>query len=300
MRVIIPTPITDAVLVSSTVAEPGVGETAWAAGTAYAVGALAYRATNHRVYRRLVAGTTATAPELDTTTWELAGSTNRWGMFDAEVSTLTQATSAITVVLDVGAIDSLAMAGLVGSTATITLTDGPAGPVVYSRVVDLSAANIYDWYTYFFAPFDQATSLVLQDLPPYTAGRLTIAIAGTGTVACGAVIAGNRYDLGYSQLGITSGIKTYSRKSSDAYGFSFLEKRKAVKTLRAQVQTEAGAFNAVHRLLEANLDVICAWIGDDTGELDPLFAIGFYRDFSLAVQYADRGFYSLQIEGTTV
>ncbi len=298
MRVIKSTPITDAMIVSSDIAEPDAGEVIWAAATAYAVGALAYR-PNHRIYRRRVAGTTATVPESDAVNWELAGSTNRWAMFDPEISTQSERASSLTVVLDMGVADSLALANLQGSTAEITVTDGAGGPVVYHRLVDLEASSIYDWYTYFFEPFGQATALVLQDLPPYTNARLTVVITGPGTVACGTLLFGAAYQIGASQLGMAAGIRDYSRKTTDAYGLVTYERRRFAKTLRGQVVLDMGAFNGVHRLLESLLGLVCVWLGDDDGELEPLTAIGFYKDFSLTVNYGTRGYYSLEIEGMT-
>ena len=48
-KIIKPTVITDALLTSSTVAEPGAGEVAWNAATAYAVKDIVYR-PNHKRY----------------------------------------------------------------------------------------------------------------------------------------------------------------------------------------------------------------------------------------------------------
>lgn len=75
MIVIPPIEINEALLTSSTVAEPSAAATAWASGTAYAVGAVRYRATTDtwRQYRCTNAVTSATPPELDAGHWQDIG-----------------------------------------------------------------------------------------------------------------------------------------------------------------------------------------------------------------------------------
>lgn len=297
MRLIKPIVWADAMLLATPIAEPDTGETAWAAGTAYAVGQRAYR-PNHRIYRRLVAGTTATVPESDATNWAIAGTTNKFAMFDAEVSTQTVWPSPLTITIEPGQIDSLTLANAQGDSATITMTSVSGGGAVYGRTVDLSAVAIYDWWTYFFAPFDTAASVTLTDLPPWTDCQLTVTIvSASGTAKCGALIAGSLYEVGGVQYGVSAGSKSYTRKTTDSEGFSTVERRKNSKTLRAKVTVEEGAFNALHALLQEVDGLVCVWLGDDTGVMDPLNVVGFCRDFRLTVDYPSRGYYEFDIEG---
>ena len=70
MRVIRPVIITDAMLISSTVAEPDVAPdaaadpAAYSAGTTYALADRASLAATHRIYESLQAGNTGNSPEL--------------------------------------------------------------------------------------------------------------------------------------------------------------------------------------------------------------------------------------------
>lgn len=66
MKVIKPTPITAAMLISTNAAET---YAAWNGATAYVVGNIVLLTSTQRLYERLVAGTTATSPELDPTNW---------------------------------------------------------------------------------------------------------------------------------------------------------------------------------------------------------------------------------------
>ena len=307
MKVIAPVTITDAMLIAHNVAEPAAGETAWNAATAYTVGQLAIRTTTHRVYRRLVAGTTATAPESDLTAvlpalpnWEELSGTNRWAVFDQVTNSVSTRASPLDVTIAPGVVNALAIIGLVGSSVAVTMIDGVAGPTVYSRTVDLSLSVVADWSTYFFEPFRQRGSVTLTDLPPYINGRIQIVLTGPGTVACGGIIAGRLYTLGATQYGASAGIRDYSRKEVDAAtGLVSLEQRKFSKTLRAKLQLPTGAVNAAHTLLTELRSRACVWLADNGSDLEPLQVFGFYKDFTLDVGFPGVSHYSLEIEGMT-
>lgn len=301
MRVIQPVTITDAMLVSHNVSEPAAGETAWNAATAYAVGDLAMRSgTNlHSIYRRLVAGTTATAPESDTINWKYVSGTNRWAVFDQITNSQTTRTSPLDITIKPGIVNGVALVGLVGDTVTVTMTDGLAGPTVYSAEVDLSLSVVADWYAYYYEPFRQRGSVVLVDLPPYEDGHIRIEIEGSGTVKCGGILVGGLYEFGSIESGAQAGIVSYSRKTTDeTTGLVSVESRRSVKTLKVRLMLDTGAVTAAHTVLQDLLDVVCVWLGDNGEDIEPLQVVGFYKDFKLLVQYDNLSYYTLEIEGT--
>ena len=100
MKIIKPHPITDSMLVSSSVAENDYP--AWVSGTTYALGARVIRASVHKVFERLVAGAGTVAPELDTTSpavWMDIGPTKKWAPFDNVVGTLATGASPLNYTL---------------------------------------------------------------------------------------------------------------------------------------------------------------------------------------------------------
>lgn len=137
MKFIRPNAIDDTRLVSSSVPEADFAP--WNAATAYALGDQVIRATTHRIYKRAVAGTTATAPENDLVNWAAAGPTNRWKMFDGKLSRITTAADSITVVLAPGRLNSLSLLGVDASTVSVTLEAG--GETVYTATLDLDSGN---------------------------------------------------------------------------------------------------------------------------------------------------------------
>lgn len=303
MKIVRPVTLTDGAsapkLISSTLAEPsGADPAAYNAGTTYALDDLVHRTSTHRIYQSLQASNLANTPESSAAWWAETSGTNKWAMFDTGVASATSAGTSLTVVFEPGIIDALVLIGLVGSAATITITDGAAGPTVYTRTLDLQAAVIADWYAYYFEPFRQIPLFVLTDLPPYLNARVTLTITGDTTTACGMCIPGRTYTIGGTEYGAAVGIRDYSRKVTDATtGLVTLERRKFAKTLTARVRLESDFYNEVQEQLEDLRATPVVWIADKTGDIAPLTVYGFYKDFRLIVDYPTAGIYSIEIEG---
>ena len=140
---------------------------------------------------------------------------------------------------------------------------------------------------------------MLTDLPPYLNGRVTVSIVDSGGAPeCGMCLPGRTYTIGDTQYGVEAGIRDYSRKVTDAdTGFTTLEQRKYAKTMRAQVRADSSMYAEVTEKLETLRATPCVWVGDSTGEIQPLTMFGYYRDFRLVVDYPTAGVYSLEIEG---
>lgn len=300
MKVIAPTIITDATLISSTVPEPDAGETAWVSTTHYDVDDIVYRPALHRRYRSLVSGVKTIAPENDPEEWAYIGGTNRWAMFDDTSAATVETSAPLVAVIAPGVCNSLAILGLQGQTLQITVTDGAGGPTVYSRTIELDATIIGDWYAYFFEPYTTRQVVVLTDLPPYPNARITISLDGPGDVSISHCIVGTAYELGDTLYGATAGIRDYSRKQTDeTTGVVTLERRRFAKTLKARFYLPDGAVNSVHTRLENLRATPAVWIGTERTDLEPLIVYGYIKDFSLDLQQARGSYYSLEIEGMT-
>jgi|CXWL01.1.fsa_nt_gi hypothetical protein len=296
MKVISPLAVTDAMLISSTA--PETDYAAWAAGTTYAAGAFVIRTSTHRIYQSLQATNLGKTPETNPPWWLDWAPTNRWAMFDQQVSTATALASPLSVTLAPGYINSLALLGLVGQSAQITMTDGAAGPTVYTKTVNLEGAVVGDWYQYFFEPHVQLGEVVLTDLPTYSTARLTVAIAsGAATVGCGGMVVGTVYDLGGTQFGAKVGIIDYSRKETDSFGTTTFVKRAYSKRMSADLIFAAPLMNKVQQVLAGLRATPCVWIGAEGPTYAPLVVFGFYRDFGVTVAYPTYSLCNLEIEG---
>jgi hypothetical protein len=296
MKVIKPVTIGAAQLVSSNVAEDDAP--AYAADTDYAVGAKVTYESN--VYESVQTPNKGKTPGEQPLYWALSGPTNKWAMFDDEVSTQTTRDSPLTVVVKPGLVNSLALLELAGSRVDVTGRDGPSGPIIYTAERQLEGSIVTNWYEYFFEPFAPLSEIVLTDLPAYGSLHLEVSIeAPFGSVACGAFIAGTAYLIGDGEYGGSAGIIDYSRKDTSDTGKTTFRKRNFSRRMSQRLWVDAPRFNAVYRLLSGLRATPCVWIGADSDDLGPLTIFGFYRDFSIDIAYPLINFCNLEIEGLT-
>lgn len=299
MKVLKPTDISDAMLVSSSVAEPAAGETLWNASTAYTVGQEVIRVETHRKYKRLVAGTTSTVPENDKTNWLDIGPTNRWAMFDNTVGTSTTSTTDITVVTKTGGVNGIYLAELVGTEVEITLRESTGGAVVYSHTEILDGSIVTSFYDWFYQPYRQKTEFSLTDLPfHYQSGELTVTILGTAANrACGVFKVGETVDIGATQYGANVSIIDYSRKSTNEFGITSVVQRPYSKRANLDIFTEKADFNKIYTTLAELRAIPAVYIGSTRPGFEPITIYGYFKDFSITIQYTTANLCSLEIEG---
>lgn len=303
MKVIPPLTIVDAMLTSSTAAEPGAGETLWNVGTAYTVGQTCYLATTHRRYECLVAHTGA-SPDVNLTgatpKWLELGPTNRWACFDLYRNTATVQASPLTVVLTPGVrVGAMALMGLVGDSVTVSMT--VSAVTVYSRTVNIINRSTIDWTGYFFGTFGNRPSVILFDLPMYSNGVITIAIArASGSVSCGAIVIGNAADLGRAEAQASRDSLNFSTVSRDTFGNATLVPRRTVPRTSQTLLTEKAKVNTLLDLVVSLNAVPAVWSAlDDQTESDyfeAMLILGIYKEFSINVAYPDYAKVNLQLE----
>jgi hypothetical protein len=297
MQFLRPTPITDAQFVSSTRAEND--HAAWSNATTYAEGDRVILTSTHRIYYSVQAGNLNHNPATDDGTWWLdIGPTNRWAMFDSALGTVTAQATPLTVVLDPGFINSLALLDIAGSSVTVTMTDGAAGPTVYNRTFDIADdAILIDWWGYFYSPITPATTLIVNDLPPYLTGRVTVSIAAAVTAECGTLAVGELVDIGPVRYGARLGITDYSRKETDDWGSTFVQQRAYAKRFEVDVTLPATSVDYVARQFAAIRATPVIWIGDT--QYESLIAYGWLRDWGINISYPTHSDASITIEGLT-
>lgn len=282
MNILIPFDVTDAMLTSSTIAEPSAAETAWVSAGTYAVGDVRIRATTHRRYEAQAAITgSTTPPEDDPTRWLDVGPTDRWALFDAEVSTQSRIVTPLSYVLRPGFFNSVGVAGLDGAVLSLTLKDDPGGTVVDSRTVDLTEPPL-DWYDWAFGRINALTKVVLDGFVPYPDPELTITITaapgvtvGAGMLALGDMVPlAGESDFGGTTQGASAEPVTYSYIATDEYGTTSIKRRKATTDLRCEVvMPRAEADNAV-AVLQRVLDMPAFFIPTQTPGYAGLIVFG--------------------------
>lgn len=295
MKVIRPVTITDATLISSTV--PEADYPAWAGGTTYAIGDRVIK--GHKVWEGLQASNTGHDPETDTSVtpwWLEVSSTNRWKMFDQQVNSATTATTSMTVVIAPGAVNALGLVELVGDHVRVQVSDGAT--VIYDQTQAIDDTPIEDWLDYFYEPYDPAAALIFDDLPQYLSGTITVTVTGTGTVACGGLVVGAVYDVGTVLSPASAGIIDFSKKDTNVYGVTKVVRRAFSKRASLKFMFDKPRARRLQALFADLRATPCLWIGeDDTQTYAPLAVYGFWRDFQIEIEYHQKSFCSMELEG---
>lgn len=267
--ILVPLAVDDAMLQSSSVAEPDTttGEVAWVSGTTYAVGNEVIRTQTHRVYRCEVAGVSSIAPETATTVWTDIGPTNRWAGFDNEISTQSTDVEDLTLVIRPGFFNAVSLYGLDGLQASLTVTDTPGGSVVFDQTVDL-IEPVPDWYEWYFSPIVSATKLLFENIVPYPDAEMTLTISSSPgiTVKCGMVAIGDlRPLLGSAEWGGTLGgakaePRSFSYIKTELDGTTRIIKRRSATDNTFSVAMPRDVADYALSCVQEVLDVPCAVI----------------------------------------
>ncbi|MFZ6755753.1 hypothetical protein ACO0K9_00920 [Undibacterium sp. Ji50W] len=293
MRIIRPTIITDATLVSSSVSETDAP--VYVSTTTYAINALVIY--QHRVYKSLQASNVGNTPGITASAawWSDQGPTNMWAMFDGVVSTPTVATGSLTVVLQPGITDSIALLSIIGTSVTVSMTVN--GVTVYSvteSIIDVREKT--NAYAYCFSPSRQRTKFYKTDLPPYLKGVITITISGNAAVACGMLVVGKQMLIGGTQYDAAPGIDDYSVVSFNAFGVGSLIVRNFSPNQSVQVMVDNVNLDFIYAQMADLRAQPLVWLGTD-GVFDCLVTYGIYRQFKPVIKYLSNSICSLEIKG---
>lgn len=302
MRVLPAIEITDAMLTYSSVAETDAS--AWSGATAYVVGdVVRYVATDvHKIYQ-CIANHTNKNPYTATDTatyWSETGPTNRWKMFDLVRSTGTTDASPVTVILTPSQrVDSIALVGLVASSISVDVTvDGSS---VYAFTEDLSSRGTVVWSEYFFSAFSYKTAVAKFDIPPFVDPVITITVSRTsGDVTVGGLLIGRSVYIGATQYDAVSDALNFSSVTRDFAGTtaSMVQRRSVPKTSQRVVCDRANVpkLLPLREVLNATPALWSGLDDADSAYFEPLLILGFYRQFSIALDRPNHATVTLELE----
>lgn len=310
MKVIVPLPITsDGQLLASNAVETAYP--AWVTATAYTAGS-SFVLYNHRAYECLVSHTSgpSTLPDaIGGTTWNDLGPSNKWALFDQQVSTATTKVGDLVVTVKPSAgsltpyFDTVCVLAVTGaSSVRIQVYDGPVvnNIIVYDSTTSLDGTYIGDMYQYYFAPFDIKSEVIFSNIPPYLNAEVVMTITATTggtTVTCGALICGLGSELGAVQLGASSGITDYSIKETNVFGITTFVRRNSAKRTNYSLWIDNTQIRRVYSVLSELRATPCVWLGSEEYAYSPLIVFGFYEDFSINVTQDSYSVGTLQIQG---
>lgn len=296
MRVIPPITITDAMVTSSTIAEPDVGEVLWVSGTTYAQGDQRILTSTHKIYQRTVAGAGTTPPNLDPTNWVEVGPTNRWAMFDIyRNSPSTFDTPATVVLTPESRVDAIAIMGTRINDITVTITVD--GNVIYTYSAAMTTRLVVDYYDYFYADFNFKNSALILDVPPVLHPVITISTTQQGSIS--SIVLGRQTYLGYTRVGHTNDALNFSVIERDTYGNSTLIPRRNIPRTQQEIIIDKKNLNDVIDVRNALRASPAVWSGLDDyteGYFEALLILGIYKNMSITLDYPEYATCTLELE----
>ena len=281
----------------------------WAAATTYAAGDKVYVTvesdgttdrTPHKIYESLVSSNTGNYPPDDATKWLDCGATNRWAMFDNQVSSQTEGATTIEVeVAMTDWVDTVALFGLSGTKVQIVCATAALG-TLSDVTYDLDQVIINNWYDYFFAPIEYADVLVADVPGGYNGMTITLTITGSPP-KCGHMVVGRSNELGKTQYSPTIGIDDYSVKSVNDFGETTLTEREYAKTGSATISFPSAILDNVAARLTQSRATPTVWDlnnrGDAGTDYGRFVIFGFFNDFDILLQNFNTTTLSINIEG---
>ena len=297
VRLIPPSPVTDASLIASNVPESDYP--VYSASATYAADAYVIVTTGvHRIYQNNSgASQTGVYPPTNPTVWRDVAATNRWRMFDVYSSTITSNPDSIIVELTTtSSSNTLALLALQATHVIVKVTH-PTDGIVLNKTYDMLNVGVIDGlYDWLFVDRETKTQLLELALPPYRGLTVRVEIHAAGGVAqCGTLILGRQYVLGKLNWGYSWGLVDYSRKETNEDGIITIKERGFSSQPEFSLSVDLHDFDAVARLAAKYRATPAVWIAGSEQEVMTVF--GFYKDFRLVVPHSAWAECSLQIEG---
>jgi len=271
---------------------------AWSAASNYAVGAMVYKASTHRVYEAAQAMTSAAPkdPELpanqfnaagEVTYWIDAGPTNQFAMFDGEVNTQTVGDSPFTVTLRPGYFNGFALFGLDADAIDIVVKDSPGGSTIHSYSGPLEGSQPADYYEYFFDRFKPQTQFIATGIDPYNDAEITLTLTkGSGQAKIGMFAIGDMRPLGAPLSGASVEPVDYSYVVTDSFGRTKTKKRHNATGMVISAKMDIEDANTVLNTVKELLGTPVVVVGSTAEMYEALTVFGL---MSARQQYIDYG-----------
>jgi hypothetical protein len=305
MKLIAPTIITDAMLVSTNVTEDDYSE--WDESTDYVTNDyVIVTGSTHRIYKAVQpsgpgaspAGVQDPTADASETYWQNISATNRWKPFDNKTTVQASKESEINYTFDsLGLVDGVALFGLEASSARLVIENGSPATTVYDQTIDLTDTSVMvDWYSFLFEPVSTKRQLIFPDVPPYTAATYTLTLTSTGTVKVGQIVLGRSRNLGETIYGTGLGMISFSLKDRDDFGDAFIVQRGSSKTVDFRVRVLTGAADLLmQRLSERDALPTVYFAGDATDNFGTT-VFGFFQDLNMVLEGPTKSALSIEIE----
>ena len=312
LHMIVPETITDSVFTSSSV--PETDYAAWATATAYIVGdtRIMVSANIHWVIQCIQAHTSTTGSANDPLKdinrvsgaglfWLRVSATNKWKVTDQKISDQCAF---------VGSIDNLftapkaamaaALFNLTANSVTVTVTNPATGLIRTARTrTAIDDATVVDWYSYFYAPIEYRSEILLPDLPIYSGDTVRFEVYGLPTNKVGQIIFGRDITIGKGLFPAGVGIIDYSTKDTDTFGNRYITPRAFASRAEYKAVIASNEANRVKKQLAAVRSTPVVFYTHTIDNLYGTMVYGYVKSFDINEIAPSVAYVSIQVEGLT-
>lgn len=279
----------------------------WNPGTTYAIGDVVKEiGSNGKKYKAIQSSTGVALT--NTSYWTQIGYINEFAYLDTQSSTTAVGNSIssvpyISFTLQ-SPFDVISLINVIAESVHVTIS---SPYVSYDRVIQAETTSIYSWYDYFFAEKTFKKDFVFDEIPiSFSGNPIPVLITfepraiNPLAVEVGSLIVGQLRDIGGTQYGAKLGIVDYSKKTTDDFGTTTFVKRAFSKRMSANTFLLNTQLASVFNTLSEIRATPTVWIASQDSSLEePTTVYGYYKDFSIDIQYPAHSLCSLEIEGLT-
>lgn len=229
--------------------------------------------------------------------WILVSVTNRMKAFDNKIRVSTVNPESIEYEIRTTAlVNAVQFLGVSAESITVCLIDDTEGEIFNQTYQMQSFEGIVDYWEWFFLSTNQADKLTVLDMGSYFGAVLKIIInAPGGTAAVGAIVPGTSEMLGFTQFGMSLGIRDYSRDQPNEFGDFDIVERGYSNIADLQIEIEKENVDYVHALFASYRAKPRVYIGSEDYGASVIY--GFYRDFRIVVSYPTYSICTLNLLG---
>lgn len=274
----------------------------YSSATTYSAGDVVIIASTHKKYESLQDSNTGNAPATSATYWIESGATNAWTAFDRKIGSRTVRTGTVEYVITPGFIvEKIAFLNMNCASIDISITD-PIDGVIFSQEIEMiSTSNVFDYYSYCFAPFLTVKNTVSLDTPPYKNAVITVTINGgsdTDEVGVGTIVFGTVSFIGDTQYSPRVEIIDYSIKNPDDYGNIDVTERPFSRRITADMFVSNSFIGFILDELETYRAAPVVWITTEANQSlqNPYLVYGFYKEYSIVTEYPMHSLATIEIE----
>lgn len=249
----------------------------------------------HEIYEATAAVAAGESPTLAPLKWIKVGATNRFKMFDAEVSSKTSNPNLIAFTFTSNTrVDALGVMNVFAAKMRVVqITDD--GVTCDKTISLISTSGINNWYSWTFDPIEYISDSVILDLPRYLNSTISVTLMYVGaTPFCGAFVPGQLKAIGSTKYTVRLGDMDNSIKDKDAYGTWTIKERDASKTADFSVELKNQDIDQIKKMLSGYRAKQIVYIGLE--KYTSTIMLGRYENLTIDIPYLNTSACSIHIE----